>query len=213
MSSKSPIKVAIAHSNKLTCVALSTIASKNGCKVLFETTSGKSLISKLKQDKSIEILLMDIPLKDLNAYTVIKEIARINPKLKVLIVSSYTHPFTISYMAYHGICGFIGDEADETIIANAIKSVHLKGYFSGKTLSRREMNELAEIPVLQVTKKQVTFLQYCCTDMNYYEMAEKMKISHRTVDWYRDLLFERHNLTNRADLVLFSLKTGLVTLS
>jgi two-component system, NarL family, invasion response regulator UvrY len=203
MSSKSPIKVAVAHSSKLTNVALSTIASRNGCKVMFEVTSGKTLLTKLKQEKSIEILIMDIPLKDLK---------KINPKLKVLIVSNYDHPYTISYMAYHGINGFLSSDADETSVAKAIKDIQTKGYYSGKTLSRREMAEMAEIPVLQITKKQIAFLEYCCTDMNYYEMAEKMKVSHRTVDWYRDLMFERHNLTNRADLVLFSLKTGLVTL-
>jgi two-component system, NarL family, invasion response regulator UvrY len=212
MSSKSPIKVAVAHSSKLTNVALSTIASRNGCKVMFEVTSGKTLLTKLKQEKSIEILIMDIPLKDLSAYVIIKEVKKINPKLKVLIVSNYDHPYTISYMAYHGINGFLSSDADETSVAKAIKDIQTKGYYSGKTLSRREMAEMAEIPVLQITKKQIAFLEYCCTDMNYYEMAEKMKVSHRTVDWYRDLMFERHNLTNRADLVLFSLKTGLVTL-
>ncbi len=46
--------------------------------------------------------------------------------------------------------------------------------------------------------------------MTYKEIAEKMHVSPRTVDGYRDELFERLNVKSRVGLVLFAIKNGIV---
>jgi len=46
--------------------------------------------------------------------------------------------------------------------------------------------------------------------MSYKEIAEKMFLSPRTIEGYRDSLFEKLNLRSRVGLVLFAIKNGIV---
>jgi len=46
--------------------------------------------------------------------------------------------------------------------------------------------------------------------MTYNEIAAKMYLSHHTVEEYRDALFQKFELKNKAELILFALKYKLV---
>jgi DNA-binding CsgD family transcriptional regulator len=53
-------------------------------------------------------------------------------------------------------------------------------------------------------------LKYVCSELTYKEIAEKMCVSPRTVDGYREELFKKLNLTSRVGLVLYAIKIGIV---
>ena len=61
-----------------------------------------------------------------------------------------------------------------------------------------------------VTHREAEFLKLACTEMTYKEIAEQMCLSPRTIDGYRDALFEKLNLKNRVGLVLYAIKNGIV---
>ena len=46
--------------------------------------------------------------------------------------------------------------------------------------------------------------------MTYKEIADKMCLSPRTIDGYRDALFEKLNLKTRVGLVMYAIKNGIV---
>ena len=48
--------------------------------------------------------------------------------------------------------------------------------------------------------------------MTYKEIADLMKISHRTIDGYRDQLFLKLNIKSRTGLVIYALKSGIAKL-
>ncbi|MBD0288749.1 MAG: helix-turn-helix transcriptional regulator, partial [Flavisolibacter sp.] len=64
--------------------------------------------------------------------------------------------------------------------------------------------------ISQLNEKEIQFLKLCCTEMTYKEIADVMHVSPRTVDDYRDKLFEKLNVKNRVGLVLFAIKNGIV---
>ena len=66
--------------------------------------------------------------------------------------------------------------------------------------------------ISQLTENEITFLQLACTEMTYKEIAEKMKVSPRTVDGYRDDLLKKLNVQSRVGLVVFAIKYGLYKL-
>ena len=49
--------------------------------------------------------------------------------------------------------------------------------------------------------------------MTYKEIAEKMFLSPRTIDGYRDALFEKLQMKTRVGLVMYAIKNGIVTIS
>ena len=65
--------------------------------------------------------------------------------------------------------------------------------------------------VLGLVEREIEFLKLAATEMTYKEIAEKMNLSPRTIDGYREALFEKLNVKNRVGLVLFAIKNGIVT--
>jgi DNA-binding NarL/FixJ family response regulator len=57
-----------------------------------------------------------------------------------------------------------------------------------------------------------TFLELCCSEMVYKEIAKQMGLSVRTVEGYRDDLFAKLGVNTRTGLVIYALKHGMVNL-
>ena len=64
--------------------------------------------------------------------------------------------------------------------------------------------------MLNLTDREISFLKLVSTEMTYKEIADSMYLSPRTIDGYRDALFEKLNIRNRVGLVLFAIKRGIV---
>lgn len=62
--------------------------------------------------------------------------------------------------------------------------------------------------ILGLNEKEIEFLKLACTEMTYKEIAEKMCLSPRTIDGYRDGLFEKLNMKSRVGLVVFAIRNG-----
>jgi DNA-binding CsgD family transcriptional regulator len=63
-----------------------------------------------------------------------------------------------------------------------------------------------------VSHREVEFLKLACTEMTYKEIAGKMFLSARTIDGYRDSLFEKLEVKSRVGLVLYAIRHGIVQL-
>lgn len=213
MSARNESKIIIANKNRLNSVALKNAIESGGNYTVTITDSGKDLVRKIKSQKP-ELVALDIQLKDNNAYEIIRDIEQAGTDSKVLILSSFIHPYTINYMLKHGVSGYLPLDCDTRLLLKVIEDIILKNRHYNKLAPKPLVTAITnnEITVPELSDKQINFLQYCCTDMSYSEMAEKMKLSMRTIDWYRDVMFETFKLNNRTDLVLFALRTGLVAL-
>ena len=66
--------------------------------------------------------------------------------------------------------------------------------------------------ILTLNDREITFLKYVCTELTYKEIADKMFLSPRTIDGYRDDLFQKLNVKTRVGLVMFALKNGIAVL-
>ena len=62
---------------------------------------------------------------------------------------------------------------------------------------------------IAVSEREKEFLQYACTELTYKEIGEKMFCSARTVESYRDSLFEKLGVKTRVALALYAVKIGL----
>jgi DNA-binding CsgD family transcriptional regulator len=63
-----------------------------------------------------------------------------------------------------------------------------------------------------ISEREKEFLQYAGTEFTYKEIGEKMFCSPRTVESYRDSLFEKLGLKTRVGLVVYAIKNNLLKL-
>lgn len=77
------------------------------------------------------------------------------------------------------------------------------------------MNNLTSIRNLssvQLKPRERHFLQLACSELTYVQIADQMCVSPRTVDGYREALFERFQVKSRVGLVVCAVRGGLVAL-
>ncbi len=61
-----------------------------------------------------------------------------------------------------------------------------------------------------LSDNEATFLKLACTELTYQQIADKMYLSPKTIDGYREALFLRFGVKNRVGLAVYAIKNGLV---
>jgi DNA-binding CsgD family transcriptional regulator len=61
-----------------------------------------------------------------------------------------------------------------------------------------------------LTQREKDFLRLICSEITYKDIAAKMFVSPRTVDEYRNSLFEKLKVKSRVGLVMYAMRNGLV---
>lgn len=64
-----------------------------------------------------------------------------------------------------------------------------------------------QLPVL--SERELEFLRLACTEYTYKEIARRMYLSPRTIDGYRDQLFEKLKVRTRVGLVIYAIRHGI----
>jgi two-component system invasion response regulator UvrY len=185
--------------------------------VLYSVVNGKELLQKLEAAPVLpDVCLLDINMPLMNGFDTAVNIKQKWPAMKILAVSVYDSEFNILGMLRAGAGGYILKDSQPGILKKAIESLYESGFYyselvTGKILSQYLSNP-KELLLSELNKKETEFLKLCCTEMTYKEIADIMKISHRTIDGYRDQLFLKLNIKSRTGLVIYALKRGIATL-
>jgi two-component system, NarL family, invasion response regulator UvrY len=66
--------------------------------------------------------------------------------------------------------------------------------------------------VLALNEREMEFMKLVCTEWTYKEIADRMYLSPRTIDGYRDALFEKLNVRTRVGLAMYAVRSGIVSL-
>lgn len=173
--------------------------------------NGQELINALK-DKTIqpEIVLMDVNMPVLNGIETTKILTKEFPNLLVLALSVDEDENTIIQMLKSGAKGYLSKDIQKDMLHLALTNILQNGFFHTQNVtdallgSLKKKNELDDLK-----EREIEFIQLACTDLTYKEIADKMFLSPKTIDNYRDAVFSKLNIKNRVGLVLFAIKTGI----
>jgi len=213
--------VALTDDHILLRNGLANLLTELGYPVLFQADNGKQLVEKLKTNPAPQVMLMDINMPQMDGYEATQWLKENHPSVKVLVLSMLDDDTSIIRMFRSGAKGYILKDCDPDELEGAIQSLLQKDFYhseeiSGKLirainhLDENAANATTEKPV-QLTDKELEFLKWCCTELSYKEIADKMNLSPRTVEGYRDNLQEKLDCRGRIGLVLWAIKNGIVT--
>lgn len=211
------IQVAIADDHTLLRKALGgLISSFENYTVLFEAENGKDVKAQIGKHIIPDVLLLDVNMPGMDGYETVQWLYANFPQIKVLALSMFSDDKTIIKMLRLGAKGYILKSIDPEELKNALDSVvekdfYLSEYISGKVISGlhsggADLNK----DELIFSEKEKEFLQLICSEMTYKDIAAKMFVSARTIDDYRNALFEKVKVKSRVSLVVYAIKHGLV---
>ncbi|HYG14243.1 MAG TPA: response regulator transcription factor [Bacteroidia bacterium] len=214
-----PISIALVDDHKLFRKALANlIDTEDKFDVLFEADSGAQLFEYLEKNRKPDIVLLDINMPGQDGFAVAAQLKKNHPELKIIAVTVKDDEQAIIKMIKLGARGYILKDADPDELYMALDDVYYKGYSYSEYVSKTMANTInyhnkwdKEMATMEkLTQREINFLELVCNDYSYKEIAEKMNVSVRTVDGYRDSLFQKINVRTRIGLVIFAIKNGIV---
>ena len=196
---------------------LAGVVKNLGHNVIFEASNGKDFINKLGKGESPDLVLMDINMPEMDGFEATQWLKENYPEIKVLALSMYDNDATIIRMLKCGARGYILKDSEPEVLKSAIESIINTGYYYSDLVNSKLINVINHIGdkgsdinnLITITDREIEFLKYCCTEMTYKEIADKMIVSPRTVDNYRDNLFEKLDVKTRVGLVMYAIKNRI----
>ena len=211
-------KIVLVDDHVLVRKGLGKLVHNLGYRVLFEASNGVEFCEKLDAADLPDLVVLDIHMPGMDGYETALWLKKNYPDIKVLALSMYDDDKAVIRMLKNGARGYILKDAEPAELKAAITSIISKGFYYSEMVSGRLMHSISGSDddttstrqLLHLTEREIEFLKLACTEMTYKEIAEKMRLSPRTVDGYRDTLFQKLDLKTRTGLVIYAIKNGIV---
>lgn len=178
-------------------------------KVLYTCKNGQEFIDQqVFPDKRPDIVLMDVNMPIMDGIETTSYLKDHFPEIKVLALSVEEEEHTILKMLRAGAKGYLLKDTEKTVLLQALQEVVDHGFYHTNTVSQLLVRSLDKDNVLALKEREIEFIKHACTEMTYNEIADKMFLSPKTVQGYRDSVFSKLNLKNRTGLVIYAIKNG-----
>ncbi|MCF2502710.1 response regulator transcription factor [Dyadobacter sp. CY107] len=212
-------KVAIVDDHELMAKALSGLVQKfERYDVIFEVCSGEELIKRIELGMIPEIVLLDINMPIMDGYQVAQWLTSHFPEIKILALSMNDKEESIVKMLRNGAKGYLLKGCKPQELCQALDSIVQKGIYYTEYITIQLIKNLSPekggnpTKLLGINERELNFVRLSCSDFTYVEIADKMCVSPRTVDGYRESVFQKMDVKSRVGMVLLAIKLGIVDL-
>ncbi len=211
-----PVNIAVVDDHHLFRSGLINLihALGDNFKVSLESSNGQNFLKLLEENELPEIAIVDVNMPIMDGFETALHLKEKYPSIKVLVITMIEDETTLIKMLRLGIKGYLSkdvepEELKEALISIAEKGFYYTDYVTGKLIESVNTSS-TKLASTYLKDREQKFLELASTDLTYKEMADIMCISHKTVDGYRNALFERFGVKSRTGLVIYAIKNGLI---
>lgn len=182
--------------------------------VLYECENGKVLQEKFSNKKNVpDIVLLDISMPVMDGFETAQWLRESHPEVLIMALSMQDDEQSLIKMIKSGAKGYLLKNVHPLELEKALNALVKNGFYYPDWATSKVFQSLVspasqQHTSIHITEREKEFLQYSVTEMGYREIAEKMFCSPRTVESYRDSLFEKLGLKTRVGLAVYAMKNG-----
>jgi DNA-binding NarL/FixJ family response regulator len=210
---KNNFTVVIVDDHSLFAQALENlINSFSNFKVLYHVKNGQELIRKLADKENIpNLALIDINMPVMNGIETTQWLTKNCPPVNVIALSMDDEEQTIIRMLRAGARGYLLKDISPATLQEAFKDVIEKGFYHSNCITNTVLSSLhrAKDSEYQLKDREIEFLKWVCTEKTYKEIASEMFLSPKTIDGYRESLFEKLQIKSRVGLAIYAIKNKI----
>lgn len=162
------------------------------------------VVKPVLKNSSIDVILLDISVPPDNGIVFCKWVKNNHPSIKVLFFSMHFDSLIINRAMKAGGNGYITKDVNSQILYDAIQSLVNGEIYYSKNVENILLNKtphhitIKDLPILSQREKEVL---NCIVEGNTsHEIAEKLFISTKTVDFHRSNLLVKFDAKNVAEL-------------
>jgi two-component system response regulator NreC len=188
--------------------------------IVGEAADGREVVKKATELKP-DVILMDIAMANLNGLEATKQIKKVLPESKIIMLTMHKNEEYVLQSFQAGASGYILKEGAVEELVSAIRSIHADKSFLSPTVSKtlvdaylRKMETgKTETPFDLLTDREREVLQLIAEGFTNREVAKQLFISVKTVEAHRAHIMQKLNIHDIAKLVKYAIQKGLVDLN
>jgi DNA-binding NarL/FixJ family response regulator len=183
--------------------------------VLFEADNGLDLQEKLKDHPAPQIILLDVNMPKMDGFETVSWLREAHPDTDVLVVSMIEREEAILEMVKLGVRGYLSKDVEPAELNAAINTIAGGGFYYTDFITGKLVHSLQhhqDNDKKYLSDREIEFIKLACSEMTYYEIADAMSLSPKTIDGYRSNLFEKLKVKSRVGLAMYAVKHELVAL-
>ncbi|MCK7559784.1 response regulator transcription factor [Chitinophaga sedimenti] len=192
-------------------IMLGDVANKYN--ILFEAENGLDLKEKMKQPPFPDIILMDIDMPDGDGFEAVEWLQRTHADIKVLVITMMELENSILRMLRLGVKGYLSKDIEVEDMHMALEALANNGFYYSDVvtgvLNEHLANPNKKSATIRLSENEREFLKLAATELTYQQIADKMHLSVKTIDGYREDLFKRLNVKTRVTLALWAVREGI----
>jgi DNA-binding NarL/FixJ family response regulator len=185
--------------------------------VIGEASDGNAAVSEALR-LIPDVILMDIAMPDCNGIEATRQVKRLQPETRVLVLTMHENEEYLFQVLRAGASGYILKEAADTELITAIRMVSSGRFYLspsaqsimvGDYLQRVHSGEERD-SYSALTEREREILKLVAEGYTNNQIAERLIISPKTVDTHRTHIMDKLNLHSRAELVKYAMRRGLL---
>jgi DNA-binding NarL/FixJ family response regulator len=186
--------------------------------VVGEAKDGKEAV-QLTERYNPDVVVMDLSMGEFDGNYAVKEIVAKQLASRVLILTMHAEEEYLVPLLEAGAAGYLVKSAADRELVDAVRTVARGEIFVrpaaarvlAKGLTRKDPLQEERDRFLKLTERERDVLKYIAQGYSAPEIGEKLFISPKTVDTYKQRISDKLGLAHRSEYVRFALKLGLLS--
>jgi two-component system, NarL family, response regulator NreC len=193
------------------------LSSAKDIEVVGEARDGDEAVQMTERLKP-DVVVMDLSMPGMDGTAATKAIAHKRPESRVLVLTMHAEEEYLVPLLEAGAAGYLVKSAADRELVDAVRAVaHGDVYVRpsaaralAKGLTRKDPAQEERERFEKLTQRERDVLRLVAQGFSAPEIGEKLFISPKTVDTYKQRIQEKLGLSHRSDYVQLALKLGLL---
>ncbi len=210
-----PLRVILADDHALVRAGFRALLQELGLQVVAEASNGRDVLQQAAQ-YPVDVVLMDIAMPELNGLEATARLKEQFPNVRVVILSMHANIEYVRRALRAGASGYLLKNAKAAELETALTAVAQGATYLSPAVARivaadyrggdRELGPWRS----ELTRREGEVLRLVAAGRLNREIAEQLSVSERTVERHTSSLLRKLALRNRAELVSYAVRNGLV---
>lgn len=183
--------------------------------IIGEAADGEEAL-RLVQEREPDLVLMDITMPGMSGLLATQQIVRLRAQTRVLALTMHEGEEYFFRILEAGASGYLPKGAESSELLAAVRAVHRGGVYLYPPLAAILMQEFHKSREREgsggLSPREGEVLRLIAEGKTSQEIADLLVVSVHTVQTHRAHIMEKLNLHNRAALIKYAVKRGLVSL-
>jgi DNA-binding NarL/FixJ family response regulator len=188
------------------------------CDLVGSVEDGRALL-EAAVNLQPDLVILDISMPRLNGIEAAKKLKKQVPDTKLIFVTMHADLAYVDAAFRAGASGYLLKRSAATELMQAVQSVMNDKFYLTPLITKEVMTSFLkptqprQTTIDDLTTRQHEILQLVVEGLSAKEIADQLKISHRTVEFHKTKIMEQVHVHTTTDLIKYAMAHGLVTTS